>query len=276
MKPAPAACAALVLLGTLFTIPALGARQQAPGEPDARLAFLRNARIVSWRPIGKGVTGSLRLTLTDGATTHDASFQSIDQQARPVDMSRGLRMAGELRFVDSYRYNLAAWEIARLVGLDHMMPPTVRRTYRGRVGALSWWVDDVMMDEAERERLDAQPHDGLALARQRQRMQVFAELVRDTDRNKGNVLYTRTWDVVMLDFTRAFRLDTDTRLPANLTTCDGRLLASLRGLDAAAIKHVADRYLTGYEVNAVLARRDRIVAHFDALVAARGTAAVLY
>ena len=35
--------------------------------------FLTNAKVVSSKPAGKGVTGSWRLTLSDGTTTHDAS-----------------------------------------------------------------------------------------------------------------------------------------------------------------------------------------------------------
>ena len=51
-------------------------------------------------------------------------------------------------------------------------------------------------------------------------MTTFAELVRDVDRNKGNVLYTKDWRVIMIDFTRAFRLDRELRYPETLQTCD--------------------------------------------------------
>ena len=40
------------------------------------------------------------------------------------------------------------------------------------------------------------------------------------DRNKGNVLYTKDWRVIMIDFTRAFRLDHELRYPETLQTCD--------------------------------------------------------
>ena len=37
--------------------------------------FLLTAKIVGSKQAGKGVTGSWRLTLSDGTVTHDASFQ---------------------------------------------------------------------------------------------------------------------------------------------------------------------------------------------------------
>lgn len=55
-----------------------------------------------------------------------------------------------LNFVDSFEFNIAAYCLAKLVGLDHMVPVTVRRVWRGAEGSLSWWIDDVMLDERER------------------------------------------------------------------------------------------------------------------------------
>lgn len=268
----------LVLAAALAAGVSLEARRAPVPTVDEQLAFLTTARVVAARPIGKGVTGALRLTLTDGAFTHDASFQNVNQESRSLDLQRGKRFAGELLFVDSYRYNIAAWELARLLGLEEMMPPTVARYYRGEPGAFSWWVDDVLMDEGERERTNTQPAGGasIGVGRQRQRMQVFAELVRDTDRNKGNVIYTKDWQLVMLDFTRAFRLQPTLRLPDALTTCDRDLLERLRALDKAEVSRAAGRHLTPFEIDALLKRRDLIVQRFDRLVAQRGESAVLF
>jgi hypothetical protein len=270
--------ATAVLAAALIAGAAVEARRAPALTVDQQLAFLETARVVAARPIGKGVTGALRLTLTDGVLTHDASFQNVNQQSRSKDLQRGKRFAGELLFVDSYRYNIAAWELARLLDLEEMMPPTVARYYRGEPGAFSWWVDDVLMDEGERERTNTQPASGasIGVGRQRQRMQVFAELVRDTDRNKGNVLYTKDWRLVMLDFTRAFRLQPTLRLPDALTTCDRDLLERLRALDKAEVSRATGRHLTPFEIDALMKRRDLIVQRFDRLVAQRGESAVLF
>ena len=43
--------------------------------------FLLSADVVASRPIGRGITQSWRLTLSDGRVTHDAAFQSVDDGA---------------------------------------------------------------------------------------------------------------------------------------------------------------------------------------------------
>ena len=266
---------ALAALAVVFALagPAFGQALDA----EAQLAFLRTAKVVASRPIGKGITGALRVTLSDGARTHDAAFQSVDEGTTIQDRQRGRRRAGELLFVDHYRYNIAAWRLSGLLGLAHMMPPTIERHINGKIGALSWWMDDVLMDEQEREAKGAQPPTGsVDFARQRQSMWVFAELVRDTDRNKGNVVYTKDWRVIMLDFTRAFRLQKELKATGALNGCSRALLTRLRALTEPALEDAVEHHLTSGEIDAVLARRDLIVAHFERLIAERGEAAVLY
>jgi len=259
-------------------LPAIGAGQATPTSltPEQQRQFLLEAAVVASRPAGKGITGSLRVTLSDGTVTHDAGFQSIDDRMSPADVARGRKRAGERNFVDSYKYNIAAYEIARLLGVDDMMPVTVERRIRGRIGSLSWWVDDVMMDEAEREKAAAVPPEPLAFSRQRQRMTIFAELVRDVDRNKGNVLYTKDWRVVMIDFSRAFRLDRTLRAPEAVQQCDRALYGKLRELSEADVTRVAANYLTGGETASLMARRLLIVERLDELIRKRGEAVVLY
>ena len=244
--------------------------------PEQQRDFLLKAKIVSSRPVGKGVTGSLRLTLTDGTTTHDAGFQSIEQRNSANDIRQGRKRAGELRFTDSYKFNLAAYELAKLLGLDDMMPVTVERRYRGEPGSLTWWVDDVLMDENEREKTNAIPPSPVPFSRQRQRMFVFAELVRDTDRNKGNVLYTKDWRVIMIDFTRAFRIDRELRNPDMLQQCERMLYERLQALTREQIEQATEDYLDGAEIAGVVARRQLIVDRFARLIKERGEKAILY
>ena len=39
----------------------------------------------------------------------------------------------EINFVDSYKYNIAAYGIAELLGLDDMMPVYVERKWNGNI-----------------------------------------------------------------------------------------------------------------------------------------------
>jgi hypothetical protein len=181
----------------------------------------------------------------------------------------------ELNFVDSYKYTLAAYGIAEILAVDDMMPVTVPFQWDQHKGALSWWLD-VKMDEGERMKKKLEAPDLNEWGAQVYRMRVFAALIGDTDRNAGNILIGPDWKLWMIDFTRAFRTWKELQSPKDLTRCDKRLLGRLRILTAQKITdHTAD-YLTKAEIDAVMARRDAIVKLFDAQIAEKGAAKVLY
>jgi hypothetical protein len=258
-----AACAAPLLRGAAADQPSL--------TNDEIRQFLLTAEVVKSRAIGKGVTGALRLTLTDGQLTHDAGFNTVEERKSIMVLQRRT----EINFVDSYHYNIAAFAIAELLGLDHMMPVTVERAWQGRRGALSWWIE-TEMDEAERLKRKVTPPDPEAWNQQMYRMRVFSRLVHDTDRHLGNVMISSGWKLWMMDFTRAFRLTRTLDKTADLPRCDRRLLDALRALKEADVKERTKPHLTQWEIEAMFARRDAIVAHFERLVAEKGEAAVLY
>ncbi len=108
-------------------------------------AFLLKAKILDMRDAGGGVTGSRRAKLTDGTLTHDAHIQTVDI-AKPV-FEAGKHT--ELNFKDTYRFNIAGYRLARLLGIE-TVPMSVERNVNGKVAAVTWWVDDVQMDEKER------------------------------------------------------------------------------------------------------------------------------
>jgi hypothetical protein len=234
--------------------------------------FLSSAQIVASRDISKGVSKPVRLTLSDGTITHDAAFSSIDEHIGIMRFKTG---RVELDFVDSYKHNVAAYRLAELLGVDDMMPVTVERLWKKKKGSLSWWLD-AEWDEEERRKLKLNPPDPVGWGRQLSRMRVFAQLVADTDRNLGNILISRDWKLWMIDFTRAFRRTRDLQESAGLTRCDRQLLARMRTLTERQIEEATRPYIGGSEVDAVLARRDRLVAFFEKLAAERGEASVYY
>ena len=108
-----------------------GSQAQSPPSTTRIEEFLKTADVVRADPVGKGVTDTWRLTLKDGEITHDASFQSVDERAPAKDLGGGRT---EVNFVDSYRYNIAAYRLARLLGLDDMVPASVERKWRTKTG----------------------------------------------------------------------------------------------------------------------------------------------
>lgn len=260
----------------LLTLDLAASPAAAQLSRDQQAEFLKTARIVKSARIGKGVTQPFRLTLTDGTLTHDAAFQSVDEK-RQVSMGTGRGRKAELNFVDSWRFNVAAPRLAELLGIGDMIPVSIERIWNGKPGAFTWWVDDVLMDEEERRKTNAEAPDSDHWNQQHQRMRVFTQLVYDTDRNQGNMLITKDWRLIMIDFTRAFRAWKEPPDPLTiLRRCDRNLLAAMRALTKPAAQKAVGEYLVSYELDALLARRDVIVKHFDDLIARMGEQNVLY
>ncbi len=234
--------------------------------------FLLTAKVVHSQAAKKGVTNTLRVTLSDGTVTHDASFQGIDEHKNVKELAKGT----ELNFVDSYKYNIAAYALAELVGMDDMMPVYVERKWGGSTGSLSWWLP-VKMDEVERHKLKLTAPDADAWNNQMYKIRVFDELVADTDVNLTNVLIGEDWKLWRIDFGRAFRLNKEPK-DANkeLVRCDRQLLEKLKTLDGNVLAEKTKGYLTKDEVKAVMARRDKIVAQFQKMIAEKGENEVLY
>jgi hypothetical protein len=248
------------------------AADEEPLNREQIKQFLQTADIVKSKQSGKGVTHPWRLTLSNGTITHDASFQAVDEHKQKMDVGNG-RI--ELDFVDSYKYNLAAYEIAELVGLDSMLPVYVERKWQGKTGSLSWWLP-IKMDDAERFEKKIEPPDSDKWNKQIFRIRVLDELVYDTDPNLTNVLIGEDWSVYRVDFSRAFRKSKDLRGEKNLVKCDRQLFEKLKALKADEVAEKTRRYLTKDEINAVMARRDKIVAKFQSLIAQKGEKEILY
>ena len=245
---------------------ALTSPQLTPSEMEA---FLLQAKIVDIREAGGGVTGSQRATLTDGVFTHDAHIQS-------VDIAKSVFKAGqytELNFKDTYRFNIAGYRLARLLGIN-VVPMSVERIVNGNVAAVTWWVDDVQMDEKERLKRKTMGPKPIRTSNQLQLMHIWDELIQNRDRNQGNIVWTHDWTMWLIDHTRAFRLGDELQKPEELRRIDRGLLARLKTLTEDSVaKAVADS-LHESEQEAVLQRRDRIVKLFEERAAKIGDAAV--
>ena len=234
--------------------------------------FLLNAKVVHSKQNKKGITGSWQLTLSDGKLTHDAHFQPIDISKPAQQLASGRT---ELNFRDTYHFNIAAYALAELLGLEHMLPVTVQRKWNGQTGAMAWWIPK-KWDEAARLKDKIQPPDPEAWNKQIYKMRVFNQLIYDTDANLGNWLITEDWKLWRIDFSRAFRLFHELETPKNLSRCDRQLMEKVRQLDPTAVAEKTKGQLNKEEVKAVMARRDKIVAYFEKLIAEKGENEVLY
>lgn len=274
-----AALLSVLLLG----LPALLVAQQPVAQETAAVVrpsltpeqietFLLNAKVIASKGVNKGINNTRRATLSDGAITHDAQIQTVDISKFVFVPSRG---PSEVNFRDSYRYNIAGYQLARLLGLANV-PVSVEREIQRETAAVTWWIDDVLMDEAGRRKTPAPGWVATRTTAQIHIMRVFDELIANTDRNLGNLLWTTDGTMWMIDHTRAFRLQKILKNPALLQRCERGLLEGMRSLSLENLKKAMGDALTKPEIEAVLSRRDAIVKLFDEKIVERGEGAALY
>ena len=238
------------------------------GWPSTHRHKLASLKIVKQKDVNRGITGTLKVTLKDGKVVHDASVQRIDEFKQMFQPQGG---KAELNFKDTYKFNMAAYDLAKMIGIGDMVPAHAQRSYGGTNASFSWWIDDFMFEEGDRVKQNASSPNQDAWVKENDVIRVFDQLIANTDRNAGNLIIDKQWRVWIIDHTRAFRIQKDLRNPGALTRVDRTMLEKMKALDEPGLKKQLGKYLNNAEIQGLLARRDLIVAAF----AARGESALI-
>jgi hypothetical protein len=212
-------------------------------------AFLRTTKIEKVAELPIGVTRPQRAYLPPGGLAKSFAWKPL----RP-----GMREG----YFESYKSEIAAYELDKLLGLN-MVPPAVEREVQGDTGAAILWLEGVRSWETVLP-LPKPPTWGFQLAR----MKMFDDLISNSDRNKGNLLVDDDWHLFLIDHSRAFV--PDPKLPQELQNIDRRLWERMLALDEPTLRKSLGTWLDGRQIQAMLRRRDAMKKKIDALVAKRG------
>jgi hypothetical protein len=162
-----------------------------------------------------------------------------------------------------------------MLGLDNV-PPAVRRSLHGVDGSLQVWIENAMTETTRSIKKKIPPPDPVRWNRQMDIVKVFDSLIYNTDRNLGNLLIDSDWKLWMIDHTRAFRRYSDLQKPEKVQRCERRLFERMKHLEKNTLHESLKKYLREGEIDAILKRRDKLVAHIEQLIHERGEEAVLY
>jgi hypothetical protein len=244
-------------------------------QRDELESFLQQAELVDAKQMSKseGVTRPYKLTLKLGDLQRNALWKN------PEGRTGG--------FIEGWKYEIAAYRMDKHLGLNRV-PPTVQRRFRNDRGSCQLWVA-AWMDLAQmtEKKLDP-PADKLGHWNDSVYLQrAFDNLIGNEDRHLRNILLTEDWRMILIDHSRAFRSSKKftKRLIFDAKHPDGpkpmkrlprTFIEKIKALDADGVEQIVGDYLTDNEIEAVLLRRDLILAAVDRLIAENGEPATLY
>lgn len=237
--------------------------------------FLMTAEVVGSRQMTgrEAVTSPWVLTLEKDGVTRQGLWKNAQG-----------RMGG---FWEGWNYEIAAYRLDKLLGLE-MVPPTVERRFREERGSCQLWIDDgISLRDKEEQKIKVPPIKVLAWNRATYLQRFWDNLIANEDRHQNQILITPDWRMILIDHSRSFRSSSKfTRSllyterhregPKLMSELPRAIVEKIKALDIEAIKTAVGDYLTNDEINAVLIRRDLILKEIDKLIRINGEDKVLY
>jgi len=238
--------------------------------------YLKTARITGQEQLSgsAAVTNPWRLTMEKDGVSHVAFWKNVE--GRPKG------------FIDSWKYEIAAYQMDKLLGLN-MVPVTVEIRFQGDRGSCQLGAESEMsLLQKNENKIPVPP--GLKTVNWNKAtylQRAFDNLIANEDRTANNILITKDWRIILIDHSRSFR--SSKKFTANLIYTEkhkeGPKLMSMlprafvekiKGLTFEMIKGAVGEYLADDEINAVLARKELILKEMDRLVKLNGENNVLY
>ncbi len=247
--------------------------EEAPFEPSQNTTgeesredvefYLKNAAVVKViKEAVPGRTAAWKINLDDGEIKKQAMFKVVDD-TRPALLP------------DSYKYELAAYALDKLLDLNKI-PPMIEREIEGTRGSLQIRVENCFgLDEKQRKNI--RPPDSQAFANALEEINVFENLVYNERKELDDILIQeKSWDVFRVDFSEAFAPYSNLIPEQKITHCSKTLFQNLQDLSDDMIKTGLESYLNDEEMSALLTRKTLIIKTLKTLIAEKGEAAVLY
>jgi hypothetical protein len=215
--------------------------------------YLRTAKIISIEDTAVGVTHPQKATLAPGGPFKYLAFKPIASGTYDGD------------FRESYKTEIAAYELDKLLHLD-MIPPTVERAYNGKKGAAVMWASPTknIVEMGLTSLPAAPPPYTESFDYMINEAKLFDGLIGDPDPNLGNWLVDPAWNLILIDHSRALTGDMIFALPLRHIPLD--LWNRMKALTVESITPALSPWLGKGEIKAIFTRRDKMQKMIDDLV----------
>ncbi len=215
--------------------------------------FLKSAEILSVTPDEEaGRTVPCKVVLSDGEKTLLGFFKSVDRR-RPHPLA------------DSYKYELAAYELDKIFGF-YLVPPMVEREIQNRPGSLQLFLEGFVSLPSLKRR-DSK---FLQTEEFREAMQstcVFENLTFCECYSEEDILVDEhKGEVYRVDFSQAFAPEYRLLDECRLDQCSRSIYQSLVSVSDKTIQERLKPFLNDSELEALLKRRKLIVEKLRSLV----------
>jgi hypothetical protein len=216
-------------------------------------SYLKTAEVVGMEEIKVGVTRPKRAKLAPGGPVDAIAFKAVAPG----------RSTG---YWESYKSEIAAYELDKVLGLD-MVPPTVEKRVNGSMGAAVMWCTSTKSFKEFGGVPSAPPAHFARWNRQLAKAKMFDNLIGNLDPNLGNWLVDPSWNLILIDHTRAFTTD-KSMVHKKMDHIDGELWDKMKARTLEGLTPLLSPWMGKGEIKAILQRRDAMAADFDKQMAA--------
>lgn len=224
--------------------------------------YLRTAKVKSVEiKESEGRTAPWEVILDDGNTQRRGRFKYV-RRSRPHYLP------------DSYHYEIAAYELTKLLGIKKI-PPVVEREINNTMGSLQMYVEGCFPMSMQQKK-DIKPPDPEIFEYSLQELSILENLTYCVRDEKDILIHKKTWQVCRVDFSEAFAPEMNLIPGSQVTRCSRKLYKGLLDLRSNDVRSRLNRHLNDDEIRALMKRRDLLIDKLNGLIRDKGENEVLF
>ncbi len=224
--------------------------------------YLRTAKVTSIEiKESEGRTAPWEVSLDDGKIQRRGRFKHI-RRSRPHILP------------DSYHYEIAAYELTKLLGIQ-IIPPVIEREINDMMGSLQMYVEGCFR-LSNKNKADLIPPEDAKFGYSLEELAVLENLSYCVRNDKDILVHEKTWHVCRVDFSEAFEPKMNLIPSSEITRCSRKFFKGLTNLNNDNVRSKLKDHLNDDEIKALLKRKCLVLEKLNDLIEEKGEDEVLF